>query len=219
MDALLLPGNAPFVVAIGLMVLIGLLEGIALLLGLGLSDVAENLLVTHFAIDHVDGAASSASAVGQFLGWLHVGRVPLLVLLVLFLMGFAMIGLAMQSTLGAISGHLLPAPLAAALVAPAALPFVRATGALVAGILPHDETSAISEQDFIGRVATITGAEASVANPSEARMVDESGQIHYLRVEPDDPEHPLVRGDAVLIVARVSGSLYRAIPNPRPDLL
>lgn len=219
MNALLLPGNAPFVVAIGLMVLIGVLEGLALLLGLGLSEAAENLLVTHFAIDHVDGAANSASAIGQFLGWLHVGRVPLLVLLVLFLMGFAVIGLAGQSILGATIGYLLPAPIAAALVVPATLPFVRATGALVGRYFPHDETSAISELDFIGRVATVTGGEATLGNAAEARLVDESGQPHYLRIEPDEPGQRMVRGDAVLIVARASGSLYRAIPNPRPDLL
>lgn len=219
MNALLLSGNAPFVVAIGLMVAIGVLEGLALMMGFGLSEAADHLLVTHFAIDHVDSGGGGATVFGQFLGWLHVGRVPLLVLLVLFLMGFGIIGLALQGLLGATIGYLLPAPLAAILVAPAALPFVRTTGGLIGRYFPHDETTAISEVDFIGRVATVTGAEASAGNAAEARLVDESGQPHYLRVEPDDSQQRLVRGDAVLIVSRASGSLYRAIPNPRPDLL
>lgn len=219
MNQLLLPGNAPFVVAIGLMVVIGVLEALALLLGLALSQQADSFLVTHFALDHTDASAADASAIGQFLGWLHVGRVPLLMLVVLFLMGFAIAGLILQWVIAAVAGHLLPVPLAVVLATLGALPFVRATGGLVGRYFPQDESSAISELDFVGRVAQVTLGEASAGNPAQARLVDEYGQAHYLRVEPDEPGQRFPRGEAVLIVARTSGTLYRAIVNPRPDLL
>ncbi|WP_043348226.1 YqiJ family protein [Cupriavidus basilensis] len=219
MNQLLLPGNAPFVVAIGLMVVIGVLEALALLLGLALSQQADSFLVTHFALDHTDASAADASAIGQFLGWLHVGRVPLLMLVVLFLTGFAIVGLALQWVIAAVAGHLLPTALALVLATLGALPFVRATGGVVARYFPQDESSAISELDFVGRVAQVTLGEASAGNPAQARLVDEHGQAHYLRVEPDEPGQRFPRGEAVLIVARISGTLYRAIVNPRPDLL
>ncbi|AJG20384.1 Putative inner membrane protein [Cupriavidus basilensis] len=214
-----MPGNAPFVVAIGLMVVIGVLEALALLLGLALSQQADSFLVTHFALDHTDASAADASAIGQFLGWLHVGRVPLLMLVVLFLTGFAIVGLALQWVIAAVAGHLLPTALALVLATLGALPFVRATGGVVARYFPQDESSAISELDFVGRVAQVTLGEASAGNPAQARLVDEHGQAHYLRVEPDEPGQRFPRGEAVLIVARISGTLYRAIVNPRPDLL
>lgn len=219
MNQLLLPGNAPFVVAIGLMVVIGVLEALALLLGLALSQQADSFLVTHFALDHTAASAADASAIGQFLGWLHVGRVPLLMLIVLFLMGFAIVGLILQWVIAAVAGHLLPVPLAVVLATLGALPFVRATGGVVGRYFPQDESSAISELDFVGRVAQVTLGEASAGNPAQARLVDEYGQAHYLRVEPDEPGQRFPRGETVLIVARTSGTLYRAIVNPRPDLL
>ncbi|MGO4325493.1 YqiJ family protein [Cupriavidus sp. 2TAF22] len=219
MNQLLLPGNAPFVVAIGLMVVIGLLEALAVLLGLGLSEHADNFLVTHFALDHADATGSDAGVIGQFLGWLHVGRVPLLMLVVLFLTGFAIAGLILQWMLAALAGHMLPVPVAVALATLGALPFVRKAGSVVARYFPQDESSAVSELDFVGRIAQITAGEASAGTPAEARLVDEYGQPHYIRVEPDEPAQRLPRGESVLVVARVSATLYRVIANPRPDLL
>jgi len=108
---------------------------------------------------------------------------------------------------------------AAAIAALGALPFVRQSAAVVGHYLPQNETSALSEADFVGRTAQIVTGEASSGNPAEARLVDEYGQPHYLRIEPDDAEVRFARGSTVLIVSRVSGSLYRAIANPRPDLL
>src|ERR1700760_4085908 len=74
MEELVSPGNAPFLVAICMMVFIGAIEGLSLLIGTGLLSHLD----AFFAVHLDDG----------LLGWLHVGRAPLLVLLVLFLMGF-----------------------------------------------------------------------------------------------------------------------------------
>ncbi|MGT2492039.1 hypothetical protein ACU4GD_19735 [Cupriavidus basilensis] len=52
-----------------------------------------------------------------------------------------------------------------------ALPFVRMTGGdWWGGDFPQDESSAVSELDFVaGRVAQVTVGEASSGNPAEAR--------------------------------------------------
>ncbi|AIO31793.1 YqiJ family protein [Burkholderia pseudomultivorans] len=217
-SSLMLPGNAPFVVAIALMIVIGVLECLSMLLGMSLTEHAGSLLVMHFGLDHAD-AGADAGFVGQFLGWLHVGRVPLLILLILFLLGFSVFGLALQTSLQAAAGFMLPGALAAAVAAVAALPFVRHVGWFVARFIPQSETTAVSEADFIGRTARIVTGEASSGNPAEARLVDEHGQQHYVRVEPDEAGRTFSKGTTVLLVSRISGSHYHAIENPRPELL
>jgi hypothetical protein len=205
MEELVSPGNAPFLVAICMMVFIGALEGLSLLIGTGLLSHLD----AFFAI-HLDGG---------FLGWLHIGRVPLLVLIVLFLMGFAIVGLTLQWAVAGLVGVPLP-PLLASLIATAcAVPAVHLLGGQIARHIPRDETSAISEESFVGRVARLTAASAMVGQPGQARLTDEHGQTHYLLVVPDDPEVRFARDDSVLIVSRASGSLFHAIRNPRPDLL
>jgi len=217
MSELLQPGNAPFLAAIGVMVAIGLLEALAILLGMGLVSHADHFLATHFPLDPAGSA--DAGVVGQFLGWLHLGRVPLLMLAVLFLLGFAVGGLLLQALIASLAGRMLPAAAAAAIAMLGALPFVRLAGGVLARYAPRDESSAISELDFVGRMAKINLGEASAGKPAGARLVDAHGQSHYILVEPDDPDQRLTHGQEVLVVARVSSSLYRAIANPRPDLL
>ncbi|AOZ10001.1 OB-fold-containig protein [Cupriavidus malaysiensis] len=226
MSELLHPGYVPFVVAIGAMVAIGTLEALALLAGLTLTGHADHFLTAHLPGPHAAAAGAldageggGAGIVGACLGWLHVGRVPLLMLLILFLTGFSIAGLLLQWLLATATAHLLPGAVAAALATLAALPFVRGAGGLLVRYFPQDESSAVSESDFVGRVARITLGQASAEHPAGARLIDDHGRAHYIRVAPEDATQTLSRGQEVLVVARASGSLYRAIPNPRPDLL
>ena len=205
MEELVTPGNAPFLVAICMMVFIGTLEGLSLLIGTGLLSHLD----TFFAV-HLDGG---------FLGWLHIGRVPLLVLIVLFLTGFAIVGLTLQWMVAGFAGAPLPPLLASVVAAAGSLPVVHFLGSQIGRHIPRDETSAISEDSFIGRVARLTAASAMAGQPGQAKLTDEHGRTHYLLVVPDDPEDRFAQGDAVLIVSRASGSLFHAIRNPRPDLL
>jgi len=216
MSSLLQPGYAPFMAAIGIMIAVGLLEGLTLLCGFSATAHAGNLIAHHFEIDHA-GSGAEAGLVAQFLGWLHIGRVPFLILLVLFLTGFAVAGLALQSILHAVFHFMLPPSIAACVALPLSLLFVRRTGRPIGRLMPQEESSAMSEIDFIGRPVQIVTGEASQGNPAEARFVDEFRQTHYVRIEPDEAGQIFVRGQTVLIVARVSGSLYRAIKSPRHD--
>ena len=211
MEELVSPANAPFLVAICLMAAIGVLEGLSLLLGGGLSHHLDAFLAAH----HFD-----SPNVGEgFLGWLHVGRAPILVLLIIFLMGFAVGGLVLQWATTGLIGRPLPPLLAGAAAAISALPVVRMVGGLIARYIPKDETTAVSEESFVGRLARLTAESASEGRPGQAKFTDEHGQTHYVLVEPDAPGTSFARGESILLVSRVSGSVFRAIRNPRPDLL
>jgi hypothetical protein len=78
--------------------------------------------------------------------------------------------------------------------------------------MPKDETDAVSEQSFIGRVAVITLGNASHGSPAEAKLKDQHGQMHYVMVEPDLPNEAFSQGTAVILV-RQKGAHFTAINN------
>jgi membrane protein implicated in regulation of membrane protease activity len=201
------PETVPFGVGFTLIIAIALLEGIGLMMSLSPSNW----------LDHVLPEIHGDSALDQVLGWLHVGRVPALVLLLLFLTGFTVFGYSLQIVARSLYGYL-PAWLAALLAVPAGLTTVRGLGALVARIVPRDETSAVSEQTLVGRVGVIVGAPARRGLAGQARVKDAYGRSHYLMVEPDLDDEVFDDGVQVLIVRKV-GAFYRCIANPHPGLI
>lgn len=207
--------NALFAGALALMLFIALLEGVTTLLGAGLSNLLEGLL-PDVEID-LDIPDTSASALSRLLGWLHVGRVPLLVILVLFLTAFGLIGYGIQSLLLGISGMLWPGWLVSVAAVLGALPVVRVLSGAIGRVIPQDESSAISEANYIGRVATITLGRARKGYPAEAKLTDQHGQTHYLMVEPESEEGEFNQGDEVLLVAR-DANRFIAIENSHAAL-
>jgi Protein of unknown function (DUF1449) len=207
-SALLAPELWPFALAAGLMLALAVAEALALLIGV-------SALHWHDADvgDHPDGAVSAA------LGWLHVGKVPLLVILVIFLTSFAVIGFAAQFAARALLGFFLPLPVAVALVLVIGILGVRTLGAALGRVIPKDETSAVADVSLVGRVGTIVIGTASAGKPAEARIRDEFGATHYVMVEPEEADQTFVSGTSVLLVRHISGRRFHAIQNPKPELL
>jgi Protein of unknown function (DUF1449) len=189
------PETVPFGVALGLFIALAVMEGVGLFTAMSPSHWLENLVPNVDAPDGVDGA----------LGWLHLGKVPLLVLLILFLVGFALCGYAVQLIARHVLGAYLPAWLASLPALLMGLTTVRGLGALLAYIIPRDETSAVNEEALVGRAG-------------EVKVRDHQGRAYYLRVEPDVEGDEFPEGTAVLIVKKI-GATYRGIHNPHPDLL
>lgn len=231
--------NMPFSVAIGVMFGLAVLEGVGLLMGAGLSQLLDSLLPefdadldldvdadldmdTDLDVDadaDVDGGdLHGPGAFAQILGWFHIGRVPLLVVLVLFLMSFGVIGLAIQSTVGELTGHLLPAALASVPAFLGAVPVVRVVGGLIARLIPKEETSAVSQRTFIGRVAVVVLGTARAGEPAQARLRDEYGRSHYVMVEPDVAGEEFATGEEVLLV-KSAGARFRGIRPPSEALV
>lgn len=202
------PETVPFGVALGLMVALAVIEGVGLFTAMSPSQWLENWAPHIDAPDGVDGA----------LGWLHVGKVPMLVLLILLLTGFALGGYSVQLIARGVFGSYLPAWLAALPAVLMGLTTVRGLGALLAYIIPRDESSAVNEEALVGRAGVVTQGTARYGHAAEVKVRDHLGRPHYLRVEPDIEGDEFAEGTAVLVVKKV-GAVYRGIHNPHPDLL
>lgn len=202
------PETFPFGVAFALIVAIGLIEGFGMLVSLSPSN-----LLDHWLPD-VDGD----TGLDRVLGWLHIGKVPSLVLLLLFLTGYTLFGYALQMVAHGLLGHYMAGWLAGLVSVPPAMATVRGLGALIAHIIPRDETSAVSEMSLIGRTGTVSTGTARRGLAAQARVRDQHGSTHYLMVEPDIDDEVFEEGAQVLIV-RKAGAFYRCIANPHPTLL
>lgn len=210
--------NLVFSIALALMLMIAVLELVALLLGGGLSSSLEHLLPEAELNAHAElGPADDASALSRFLGWLRIGEVPLLMLLVVFLLCFGLLGLFLQGALHASIGLLAPGWLAVPTVFVLSLPLVRFWGGILQAVMPRDETTAVSSDSLLGRVATVTLGTAKCGYPAEARVKDQHGYSHYLQLEPDSDEDVFERGTDVILLSR-QGGIYKGMRNTNPHL-
>src|SRR5215813_8899398 len=131
MDALFAPEVWSFVVAALVMGSIAVIEGAALLIGFSAAHWLDSLLPAgHDLAGGIDG----------WLGWLHLGKVPVLVLLVVFLAGFALCGLTLNMGAHGITGAFVPVPVAVLVALPLSILGVRALGGRLAHIIPQDES-------------------------------------------------------------------------------
>lgn len=202
---LLSADNVPFIAALALMLMIGAAEALGLGAGLAVGEGLEGL----------DGDVNVETP--SLLSWINVGRLPLLMLIVVFLFAFGMTGLIGQRIVAALIGQPGPWFLAAPLAFMAALPVTRVFGRGVARIMPRDETTAVSRDSLVGRVAVIVTGEARSGSPAQARVRDQHGQVHYVMVEPDTAADIFAQGSDVLLV-RYAGAKYFAINNTSASL-
>lgn len=200
--------NIPFTTALCLMLFLALLEGVLLLIGAGLSDLLDSLIPD---IDTVD--LDATGPVTRLLGWVRIGKVPTLLILVVFLTSFGLLGLALQAAVGYALPSYLPAWVASVITFFVSLPVVRVISGWLGNSIAKEETESISRESFIGRVATITLGVASPGNPAEAKFTDQFGTTHYVMIEPDEQE-TFKQGEALLIV-RASGSQFFGIRPPK----
>ncbi len=201
--------NAAFTLALGLMLVIALMEGVAVLVGAGLSQFLDSMIPEIDVDIDIDAPDASPSGFTQFLGWLQVGRVPVLVLFIIFLTAFGLVGLVVQSMVHGTLGSYLPGWLAVLPALAVSLPVVRVVGGFVAAVLPDDETDAVAEASFIGRVAVITLGTAQPDSPAEAKLRDEHGHTHYVMVQPDTADARFEQGAYVRLTDR-QGATFSA---------
>jgi hypothetical protein len=208
MSPFLVAETSPFLVATLVLLAIGVIEGIGLFVGLSASSWLDDWIhpPEHGAFDSV-------------LGWLHIGKVPLLALIVVFLASFAVIGFGLNLVAHGLFDLYVPALIGAPVALIASLPVVRAASHVLGQIIPRDETSAVSIDSLVGRIATVVSGTARARYPAQARVTTQHGQTVYVMVEPDDAETTFSSGEQVLLVRRVSATRFQGILNPKPDLL
>ena len=197
----------PFTVAA--LIVLGLLviEAGGMLVGASLSHVLQGAFgahAPHVPVSH--HADASESLFGKALGWLNVGRVPVLLLLVAFIAGFAVTGMVMQILAGHFAAPLPVGPACVAAAA-AALPCTRWFSQLAALLLPNDETYVLEGDDLIGRVGVVTLGPVADGVAARIKVRDRYGNWHFPRVSPAQPGGSIAEGASVLIVDRNGGVL------------
>lgn len=202
LDLLTAPGNMPFSVAIGVVLVLTLIQVI------GLGDMLGGDGDVDLDVDaHPGGELALDSGLLSLVG---LGRVPFMVWLTVLLSVFGILGFAGQQLFEVLTG----APWTPWLVGPAvgavALPLTGAISRPLGRLLPKDETSAIDRGALVGREGEIEIGTARQGSPARARVTDHFGQVHHVMLEPDNAGQTFVQGERVLIVRR-EGELFKAI--------
>lgn len=224
---LMASGSEPFVIALLVMLGLTAVEIVALFTGFSINDVVDEFVVPHAGVETLGNAhtgmevtgADAPGLVGRFLAWLYVGKIPVLMILIVFLAVFGLIGLTAQGILRGLFGFALPGFVAGIGSLFLSLPIVRACSAGLALILPRDETSAVEPASFVGMTARIISGVARKHMPAEARLRDVFGTDHHLFVEPEDEGTHFPTGSIVLLVRQTGGGRFIAIANPNEMLV
>lgn len=202
-DILLAPDVRPFAIAAAIMAALGGLEALTMIVGFSISE----LIGADFALE-----AEHDSAIGGLFLWINAGRVPLLILIILVLGVFAIAGFFLQGV-AHIAGTAIPVALAALLAAALSLPAVRVTSRGIARIIPRDETYAVNDADFVGKVAEVAIGPLDQGLPGRVRLKDVFGNWHSVPARASADSNPLPVGASVLLVDRDSKS-FIAISAP-----
>ncbi len=192
--------NLFFSISLCLMIFLGIVECLLLIFGSSSQgfldqfapDPIVNLEKPELELD------SSQHFLLQFLDWLYIGRIPMLVWLIIFLTTFALTGFIFQALYQLLSAHLLAIWIITPITLVICMPLVRISAAVIAKILPKDETTAIYSEELIGRSATIILGDAKPQSPAQAKVVDQFGQTHYVMVEPEQ-DITLKQGETVIL--------------------
>jgi len=195
----LLPENLIFTVAVTVVTIMSLLEGVLLFFGAGLINFFDVMLPD---IDlELDGfGLEDKGFVSKTLSFLKVKDVPLVILFVCFLMSFGLSGLFLQAfclkVFGTTASPYLVTPFALFI----GLTLMRGFGVVISKLIPRDETDAVKINELIGRIGTITLGDVSKEKPAQCKVKDKSGQIHYFMSLPDNDNDEIKMGEKVLFV-------------------
>lgn len=189
------PNSEPFAISLVIMTFLAAIEIIGWLFASSPSHILDALLPDF----HIDA--------GHWLDWLHIGRVPSLIVLILFLTGFSLAGFGVQWLSMQLTGMHVQAWLAALPATFLGLFNASLFGGIFARIMPADESRAVSEQSLIGKTAIISQGIAKRHLAAQAKVRDEFRFLHYILIEPEADHETFAEGEKVLI-SRKKGALY-----------
>lgn len=231
MNWLLASHNSVFAAAFILLLCFAVLEGISMLLGLGISEFLTDLIGLPDGADapadvdisadpglDADADASGDShSPGAVLSWLEIGKVPALISLCSFLGAFGISGMFIQEVLSFVRVGPLPQLPVAAFAFVVALPLLKFSNRLLGKLWPNDETSAFSPSLLIGRVGTVTIGSATSSRAAEVRVTGPDGRSHY--VMSFATGDPVPQGAELHLQSRDAATgHFRGTLNTNPDL-
>ena len=191
-DILLAPDVRPFMIAAAIMFALGAIELVTTLVGFSISEMFEK--------DVAVETGSHSGLDGLFL-WINAGRIPLLILIMLALGVFSIEGFLLQGIAHAV-GTTVPVSIAAVAAAAGSIPVIRVTSRGLARIIPRDETYAVSETDFVGKVAEVSVGPLDQGLPGRVRLKDVFGNWHTVAARASPGSEVLPVGASVLLVDR-----------------
>ncbi|WP_319410230.1 YqiJ family protein [uncultured Cohaesibacter sp.] len=214
------PANYPFLVALLVVFILAAIEGVGAMIGAGVFGFLDGLLPdidlgAELDIEFDAPDLQSPSITGEFLSWLRIGQVPVIFSLIVFLTAFGLIGLTLQGLCLSLLGTALSALWVALPTLFLSIPVVGFGNRFLAFVLPRDETSAISRDRLVGKVATITLGEARVNFPAQAKVKDRFGQTHYIMLAPDNESETYGQGDRLLLVRRSENIYFGIRPSSK----
>ena len=134
--------------------------------------------------------------------WTLFGKVPVIIMLSLFLCGFSICGLLAQGVTNVVTGGTLPLWLALCIAIPGTFLFTRFVGGMIANLLPKEETYVVSQSQFLGQVAIINQGTARFDLPAEAKLKDGYSKTHYVRVRPETADDEFTENTPVLLLRK-----------------
>lgn len=216
--------NAAFLATAVITLIIAAVEIISLLLGLGVSELVDDMLPDIGDLDlNLDGGPDGSldtetpemesNFFVDALAWLNVGRVPFLVLLMAFLTLFTLAGYGLQLLTASILPFYLPAVIAAPVALVAAIPATRWTSRGLGRVVPREESYATGNDDLVGRLATVSLGPVTRRAAGKAKVADQHGNLHFVRVR------AARRGvefqtDATVLLVGYKRSLFEVIAPP-----
>lgn len=195
-----LPQNSVFFISIIVILIMAFVEVISVLLGVSVSEAIDNLLPDV----EVDGDIEASISV-PILDWLNFGKVPFLILIIIFLTFFGLSGFILQGIFSKIFTILMPGIVAIIIALLPTFILVHFIGRIISKVLPQVETTAVKINSLRGKIAEILIGTATFDNPAEAKVKDQHGKIHYVRVTPGDKEERFIQGEKVVLTKLYSG--------------
>lgn len=195
--------NYIFSAAIFLMLGIAVLEGLLMVVGFGISNTIQHMF-PNIDAPELELQTTEINTFTEFFSWLKKGKVPVLMLFIVFLTVFGLIGLGLQYlTMNKVSQYIMIIP---TLIV--SLPIVSYTSLYLSKIMPRDETTAVSKITFVGKIAEITNGTTMKGMPTEAKVVDDFNYTHYIMVEPLSEAETFKKGDKVLVYSIKNDTIF-----------
>lgn len=198
--------NVVFTSCLAIFFLLTFLEIIFFMLGFGVSSLFDSI------IPEFELPAPGSPNIGKWevlLGWLTLGQIPPYFFLLLFLATFGTIGSLLQYAFFSV----LDSPMVFWLAVPIAfvlsVPFIRVGVKLIKKALPKEDTSALMENEIIGKIVNIPLGQATYDTSAEAKFVDKHGQTHYIMIVSADKNKCYNSQDDLIVVKKEENHLYR----------
>lgn len=168
--------------------------------GGAISSLADGLFDFDFNAD-IDAAdtggdfdadsSGGSSVTSTMFSWFHLGAMPLMILIVIWCLVFALTGWGVQYLYWLFAGKLMPIIPATAIAFVIALPLFSFIGHPVKRLIPKDETSVVKLEDLIGCIGTVELATARIGTPMRCRARSGTEMINvYVQPEPGEPGIP-----------------------------